>query len=302
MFPSPGGDVLHQDDDSYCLICCGFRPLTGLCCVGLYAPIIIQGGFPSPGGVVLRHGMPESVFIQNAFPSPSGDVLRLRHHRDAGGAGSFRPLAGMCCVYLSYCFDKEQLRFRPLAGLCCVFLLPWLTGISTSFRPLAGLCCVKSVGYSAEQASGFPSPGGVVLRPVKPILFPSTATVSVPWRGCVASLAAYEAEQIRRKFPSPGGVVLRRLGLSDFRRWQQRVSVPWRGCVASQETYKFFPVKKSGFRPLAGLCCVVRAKYIRFLAEGFRPLAGLCCVGKFAQNDLLKKKLFMIFAFFCNIL
>ena len=147
----------------------------------------------------------------------------------------------------------------------------------------------------------FPSPGGDVLRLGIRRSTETVLSVSVPWRGCVASQGNSKDDLIARKsfrplvgmccvisaddimafydeFPSPGGDVLRHI-------------------------ISLIINSINSFRPLAGMCCVQNRFCVnRFFSDSFRPLAGMCCVGKFAQNDLLKKKLFMLFAFFCNIL
>ena len=41
----------------------------------------------------------------------------------------------------------------------------------------------------------------------------------------------------------------------------------------------------SGFRPLAGISCVLSTTALIYLACGFRPLAGISCVRKTAQLE-----------------
>ena len=76
----------------------------------------------------------------------------------------------------------------------------------------------------------FPSPGGDVLRRKKPLPEDAGRAVSVPWRGCVASIETMTPAELER-FSSPSGVVLRHLA------YIQRFGVR---C----------------FRPLVGMCCI----------------------------------------------
>ena len=92
--------------------------------------------------------------------------------------------------------------------MCCVDgEVLYVVARDSGFRPLAGMCCVE-----------------------KAVRNLCCKSVSVPWRGCVASEAEDENNAVF-VFPSPGGDVLRpkHHGLYNL---------------------------GSCFRPLAGMCCV----------------------------------------------
>ena len=95
------------------------------------------------------------------FPSPRGDKLcQVRQQRQKSKAEvSFRPLAGISCVYLHRHGSAGQICFRPLAGISCVRPPSRVACPKTSFRPLAGISCVMCL-LGICIFTLFPSPRG----------------------------------------------------------------------------------------------------------------------------------------------
>ena len=108
-----------------------FRPLAGLSCINLaraVRPIRSRRiTFPSPRGVEL-HKPPREPW-RNYTPPPR----------------SFRPLAGLSCINLTYTealYLLKRLSFRPLAGLSCINLASncglWVAGYPRVSVPSRG--------------------------------------------------------------------------------------------------------------------------------------------------------------------
>ena len=132
------------------------------------------------------------------FPSPRGDKLcQVRQQRQKSKAEvSFRPLAGISCVYLHRHGSAGQICFRPLAGISCVEIKPDTVCDFTGFRPLAGISCVESYNEAYSAAYEFPSPRGDKLCL-------QSASTSVEAKGFrplagISCVAVYSGEICRR--------------------------------------------------------------------------------------------------------
>ena len=196
-----------------------FRPLAGMCCVCMLYHVPNEAKrFPSPGGDVLRPVIVEKYpEYKELFPSPGGDVLR----QDA--------------ALENVRAEREKMFPSPDGDV----LRPSRAGhgrTGNCFRPLAGMCCVSEYEEVLKQFFQFPSPGGDVLRLTAVQITPRWWTVSVPWRGCVASGEAHrdgDAEEVSVPWR---GCVASNVGY--LTNGESYVSVPWRGCVASANLHK----------------------------------------------------------------
>ena len=219
-FPSPGGDVLRPG--------CHFPvkpqfqvsvPWRGCVASGekrAVYPASQNVSVPWRGCVASRRNR-KLARGGRLFPSPGGDVLR-------------RGYLGLW-VSCSYWFPSPGGDvLRPANRL------QYMSG-KEGFRPLAGMCCVLGPRRMfLRRIRRFPSPGGDVLRLDFLGALSYFKRVSVPWRGCVASVRGVHLAADSSSFrPLAGMCCVHRLFVGGV---FQRVSVPWRGCVASANLHK----------------------------------------------------------------
>ena len=159
-FPSPRGVELHKPVDQIPTsnqLLSGFRPLAGLSCInrtlcawvcGSVAPISFR---PLAGlsCINLARAVRPIRSRRITFPSPRGVELhkppREPWRNYTPPPRSFRPLAGLSCINLTYTealYLLKRLSFRPLAGLSCINLASncglWVAGYPRVSVPSRG--------------------------------------------------------------------------------------------------------------------------------------------------------------------